>query len=771
MRAGSARRVRPSVHDAPRPAGTARAGAPPRRPARLAPAWLLAAALAVKAVALLQLHGHPLLQPAGELDTAYYVALAREVAAGDLSAGGRVFFVSPLYVYVLAAVFAATSGSLLAAKVVQIVLGAAAVGLVFATARLWFGDRTARLAAGLALLTGSFTFNEVLILQSALDPFLTALSVYLLARAWLAPAPRAWFAAGAVLGLHALNRPNVLIVAAATGAWLAVAVARGLRQQRAIQVGGPRTGRVEPGPAVLAALVLGLGAVLAPVTVRNAMAAGELTLVSSHGGLNFYIGNHAGADGTYRAVPGITPSIAGQARDARRVAERALGRTLTDGEVSAYFYGLGWQWIRTHPGDALRLLARKLAYTLNATDVALNYSYAYYARDEPTVLRMLVVGPWLLLPLGLFGLIVARPAHADAATGSLDPTRVRSPAERERVGRAWWPWAAYVPVYALAVAIFFVSERYRLPLLVPLSVTSASALAWLVSTVRAGRRRTWSVAVALLAGLALATNWNLGLDDGRAAERTEMIVHLVDAGRDREAMALLESTVPMARDLALVYFRAGQAFAERGDTGRAIGLLQRAHDRAPDRPEIRLVLGQALLDAGRPAEAAPHLLAALEAGVRSDLAAFDLARARAAAGDRSGAREALRRIPDPGGLDVASRIAAGRLALEVGDPAFALEVLEPAARAAPADAALAEALGLALDAAGRRDAAIAALERACALDPRSATARLNLAVFLAERGRTDEARRLAEEALAIRPDYARARAFLEALPARKPARP
>lgn len=740
-----------------------------RWPARLAPAWLVAAALAVKAVALLQLHGHPLLQPAGELDTAYYVALAREVAAGDLSAGGRVFFVSPLYVYVLAAVFAATGGSLLAAKIVQIALGAAAVGLVFATARLWFGERTARLAAGLALLTGSFTFNEVLILQSALDPFLTALSVYVLARAWLAPAPRAWFAAGAVLGLHALNRPNSLIVAAVTGAWLTAAVARGRRQRWATQVGGPRAGQVDPRPAAFVGLVLGLGAVLGPVAMRNALAAGELTLVSSHGGLNFYIGNHAGADGTYRAVPGITPSIAGQARDARRVAERALGRTLTDGEVSAYFYGLGWQWIRTHPGDALRLLARKLAYTFNATDIALNYSYAYYARDEPTVLRMLVVGPWLLLPLGLIGLIVARPAHGGAGTGALDPARVRSQAEKVR--RAWWPWAAYVPLYALSVAIFFVSERYRLPLLVPLAVTSASAIVWLVSIVRAGRRRTWAASMVLLAGLALATNWNVGLDDGRAAERTEMIVHLVDAGRDREAMALLESTVPMARDLALVYFRAGQAFAERGEAGRAVALLQRAHERAPDRAEIRLVLGQALLDAGQPAEAAPHLLAALEAGVRSDLAAFDLARARAAAGDRAGAREALRRIPDPGGLDAASQLAAGRLALEVGDPTFALEVLEPAARAAPGDAGVAEALGLALDAAGRREAAIAALERACALDPHGATARLNLAVFLAERGRTDEARRLAEEALAIRPDYARARAFLEALQTRKPAGP
>jgi tetratricopeptide (TPR) repeat protein len=742
VRADAAGRRRPDPRDTP-PGGPVRAAARRLRLARVSPAWLVAAALAVKAVALVQLHGHPLLQPAGELDTAYYVALAREVAAGDLSAGGRAFVVSPLYVYVLAAVFAATGGSLLAAKVVQIALGAAAVGLVFATARLWFGARIAWLAAGLALLAGPFTFNEVLILQSALDPFLTALSLYVLARAWFGQAPRAWLAAGVILGLHALNRPNVLIVAAATGAWLAAAVVRARLRGRASRAGHPRGERTGPRPAALMGLALGLGAALAPAALHNTLAAGELTLVSSHGGLNFYIGNHAGADGTYRSVPGIAPSIAGQARDARRVAERALGRALTDAEVSAYFYRLAWEWIRTHPADALRLLARKVAYTFNAADVALNYSYAYYARDEPTILRWLVVGPWLLLPLGLFGLAVARPA----------PAALR---------RAWWPWAAYVPAYGLAVAIFFVSGRYRLPLLVPLALTSAAALGWFAAAVRARRRRA-AAAAALLAGLALATNRDAGLDDGRAGERMEMIVHLVDSGRDAEAMALLESTVPMARDLALLYFRAGQAFFERGEAARAVPLLRRAHDRAPDRPEIRLVLGQALLDAGRPVEAAPHLLAALESGVRPDLAAFDLARARAAGGDRAGARAALRRIPHPAGLDAASQLAAGRLALELGDADFALAVLQAAVRAAPADASLAEALGLALEAAGRRDEAIAALERACALDGRSATARLNLAVLLAERGRTEAARRLAEEALAIRPDYVRARQFLEAL--------
>ena len=85
---------------------------------------------------------------------------------------------------------------------------------------------------------------------------------------------------------------------------------------------------------------------LVPVTARNVAVAGEWSPVSSHGGLNFYIGNNPQADGTYSGVPGITPNIAGQQEDARRVAEHAEGRPLSDGEVSAHFYG---QWDRVAP--------------------------------------------------------------------------------------------------------------------------------------------------------------------------------------------------------------------------------------------------------------------------------------------------------------------------------------------------------------------------------------------------------------------------------------
>ncbi len=210
---------------------------------------LVGVAFLVKVVVLRQLEDHPLLQPHGALDTAYYVALAQQVAAGGPLAVREPFAVSPLYVFFLAAVFAG-GGWLTAAKVVQIGLGALAVGLVASTARTWLGPRAGGLAGALAILTGFFTFSEVLILQAALDPFLTAAALWLVTRATLGAhlGVRSLLlacAAGASLGLLTLNRPNALVYALAAGgllAWCGLAPPRARASAPPLRVRHARAG-------------------------------------------------------------------------------------------------------------------------------------------------------------------------------------------------------------------------------------------------------------------------------------------------------------------------------------------------------------------------------------------------------------------------------------------------------------------------------------------------------------------------------------------------
>ena len=496
--------------------------------------------------------------------------------------------------------------------------------------------------------------------------------------------------------------------------------------------------------AAVGALALAAGAALAlaPVAVRNRAVAGEWIAVSSHGGLNFNIGNNATADGAYQAPAGITPSIEGQTADMRRVAEAAAGRPLTDAEVSDHFYAESFRWMRAQPAAAARLLARKLGLVFHSVELPLNYAYAYWSRDEPTLLRALVVGPWILVPLGLAGLLV--PGIAD---------------RRARVA-----WCAFIPAYAVAVAVFFVTWRYRLPLVVALCVTAGAALDWAWRA--ASERRLpsgWkAVAAAFAAGVLLAF-WPWTVDDGAAHERTERIVHLVAEGRIADAEALGARTAGGHPDPGLFHYRVGRAWLDAGRVDFAEAHLRKSLDAAPGQGEVHLAYAQALLRLKRPADAVPHLERARAANAFPDVAGLELARALAALGRNDEARAAVAATPVLADTDVPTLGELGGAALSLGDAATAARFFAEAIRRRPGDGAAHESLGLALAQLGRDADAIASLETACRLAPGDPTAPYNLALLYARVGRIDDARRTAARAVDLDPRSPRPRALLEQL--------
>ncbi len=237
-----------------------------------------------------QLGNHPLLQPQGELDTTYYVELAQKVAHGGPLAVAEPFFVSPLYVFFLALTFKVTGDSLMAARFIQILLGTAAVAFLYLTARQWFSERIARIAALLYALAGFFTFSEIVLLQSALDPFLTACALYFVSRTQCVD--RLWplVGAGISIGLFTLNRPNALAYGFVVAALIGIASWRRSARQAALSPVLIAIGRS-------AIFLASLSLVILPNALRNYAVSGEAIPISTHGGLNFFMGNHAGAEG------------------------------------------------------------------------------------------------------------------------------------------------------------------------------------------------------------------------------------------------------------------------------------------------------------------------------------------------------------------------------------------------------------------------------------------------------------------------------------------
>jgi tetratricopeptide (TPR) repeat protein len=519
----------------------------------------------------------------------------------------------------------------------------------------------------------------------------------------------AFLCAGVVFGLQTLNRPNTLIAAAGLTAVL-VAYVRLVR------------------PAAWVAI--GLMAGMAPVALRNVAVAHEFSFVSSHGGLNFYIGNAPEATGFYRPVRGIRPMIAGQETDVRRVAEKALGHTVTDAEGSDYFYGLSRDWITAHPGAALLLFVKKLYFVFNRQHIALPHSYPFYVKDDPTALRFFVVGPWLLFPLGIVGLVAAAPRDH----------------RREYV-----VWASFVPLYAIAVALFFVAERYRLPLLVPLCASAGALVDRALVSWHASRLRSFALPAAALAAAGVAVNWPLHLNDSRWEEGLRLAQRLVILGRFDDADRWMEKMTVREPHPGATAEGVAEQYLLLGTNDRAVALLQRAHAANPADARIDYDLGRALFRSGRAPEAVPHLERGFDAGIELPNGGFDYAAALHAVGQDAAAAAAVRRIrpADEEASDAWLRL--GRLAAEAHAPDAAEPFFRHAVEMDPGSPSGQQQLGLNLLVLNRWEDAAAVLARAAQLDPRDSDTLSHLAYCEAKLGRAEDARSHAAAALAINP--------------------
>jgi tetratricopeptide (TPR) repeat protein len=427
-------------------------------------------------------------------------------------------------------------------------------------------------------------------------------------------------AAGAAGGLLSLNRPNALLCVAA----IAVALVLFTFKENPLR-------RVW----IAAAFIAGAAATIAPFTLRNLLVSHELVLISSHGGLNFLVGNGPGANGVYREIPGITPDIGGQREDSKKVAEAAEGHPLSSREVSSHFTREALRWTRTNPGAALSLFLKKIHILLSGDEAPLNFSFPWY-RGKSSALKLLAVGPGLLVPLAGAGFVLAFLAASGAARRTL------------------LVWSAFVPAYVVAVAAFFVATRYRLPLLVALAPLGGAAVGGLPEAWRA--KRGLGAAAAVGAVLAAITLWPTGLWDGAADEEMHLVLWEIERG-DAGTMEHAAAAAREHPDPGLVWLRAGRSFAAAGKSDDAIEAFRRSAASPSPRPEAAIGLS-ALLERRGLARATSGDAAGgrsdLEEAVRLDganaAARLNLAVACAMAGETDRARalahEALALQPD-----------------------------------------------------------------------------------------------------------------------------
>ncbi len=506
------------------------------------------------------------------IDALAYHEWAQRIAAGDWW-GDRVFYQAPAYPYFLAVLYRIGGEGPWTIHVAQSLLGALSCALIFYTTRTLF-DRRAGIAAGVLLaLYPPALFFDGIVQKTSLGLALTSGLLLGLARFQLGRRLPTALGAGALLGVLALTRENALI-------WLPV-VPLWMLWRFADESWGRRS--------IYAALfVAGFSLVLLPVGLRNLAVGDTFAVTTSQAGTNFWYGNGPEANGLYvPLVPGRhTPEF--ESPDAKRLAEEALGRELTSGEVSDYWMSRGLEAVRDDPVRWVGLMAWKLLLTWNAAEIPDTEDIYVYA-DWSRLLRFgLPILHWgVLMPLALAGLALAW----------------RSPQQR-RDGALWWALAA---VYSAGVALFLVAARFRFPLVPLLLPFAAFALTEGVARVRTGRMQGLMPAlVAMIAGVLVTNVQLLDRDDFRAAGYTNLGGVLLHAGDLEGSGRYLERAASIRAADPDIQFQLAVLRQQQGRVREAEAHLRRMLELAEDDYRGHLALARLLTAEGREEEAMPH---------------------------------------------------------------------------------------------------------------------------------------------------------------------
>lgn len=383
-------------------------------------------------------------------DAGRYDLLGRSLAAGGRYInpnGTTTMFWPPGYPFILAAIYKLYPHWLLAdhtvraALLVNALLGTATVALVYAIGARAFGRRTALLGALLTALFPSLIFFANETLSETAFTFLLMASLWLLIEAEARGRLLLLVLAGAVIGFAALVRGQaVLLPLVALPFWWRTLAGSGTRSIVARRV------LLRLAIVAVPALI-----VIAPWTARNYVESKSLVFISSNAGVDFYIGNSAGANGGGRKVDELVfryPQLRGPRAEAR---------------VNADGFREGLSYAVHHPARDVTLAARKIVHLYATDGEAVRWTDGHGARRvmPPRLRRALItlsdVWYWAMLVL--------------AAAGVAAWLSIRHPVRLLLV--------CLVAYWTLVYVAFFGDPRFHAPIMPVLALWAAAGVWWI----------------------------------------------------------------------------------------------------------------------------------------------------------------------------------------------------------------------------------------------------------------------------------------------------
>ncbi len=528
------------------------------------------------------------------------------------------YFRAPLYPYLIAAVYRIGGPNPGIIELLQHLLGICSVVLLYRLGKRLFNRRSGLLAGGMLCFywVAIFFEGEQLIATLALFLGLAVLDALTLAVSELRQKRRYLLIAttGLLIGFASIARPNFLVLIMLALIWLYSGQKMMVNRKAGTLL------------KELVLLIIAAAIPILPVTVRNITVAGDPVLIASQGGLNFYLGNNADADGKTAMAPGEAVimgrsefenhfrdniTIAGE-----QIAEAELGRPLTGSEVSSFWFKRSWQFWRTEPQKACYLLMRKLYYFLNGFEISGNKDLSEAQQESIRPLLGFVRLSWIFPLAGLgFVLLIGRQ-------------------------RSVILLLLYIALYGASVIAFFVIARFRLPVVPAFFLLAAAGIDQLVclwSQRHEAKSRLQNsifskrilMAVLMLVCTAVCANSRLmNVDERRSlpAHRMNRAMLLLEQGDWRGAIVAYDEALVSAPQNGEALFGKARAYERFEMYAEALRIFEQIVQLSPGHGHAHLARARILHKLGRLRETDFAYQACLRADPQLAVAYFSYAR-------------------------------------------------------------------------------------------------------------------------------------------------
>lgn len=365
------------------------------------------------------------------------------------------YYISPLYIYFLASIYKFFGSAINTVRFIQFSLGVGTSLLTFALARRLFDNKVGIVAGFLAAIYIPFLFFEGNLLGTSVATFCLISSLVCLVntRPKWSGYPLA-FASGILLALAITGRPNLLLLVPIP--ILFIILNKGKYGKKSA--------------AFIFLIILGGTVPIGLTGVHNYLSGNQFTILTTHGGINFFIGNNPNASGTWEPPEGIEANVSAiNLTESKRFAEEATNKVLTASQVSRFWYNRAFGFILSHPIQWGGLLAKKFLLFWSSYEPPVNLDY-YFHQQYTSLLRFPLFNLTFYMPFTILGLVLLAPKW-----------------------RNYWVLYTTIAVVCLSTVMFYMGHRYRIVVMPLMIIMTAIGIVKLLDLIRNKSSKRWLV--------------------------------------------------------------------------------------------------------------------------------------------------------------------------------------------------------------------------------------------------------------------------------------